>query len=349
MMKQSNTRMNPFVSIIIPCYNEEKFIESFLKSVLVQDYPKELTEILLIDGMSTDKTRGIIQRIALENPGIRLIDNEKRYVPFTLNIAIKSSHGEIIIRMDAHAEYPDDYISGLVKNLLQLNADNVGAIWINKPGNNTMMALAISRVLSSGFGVGNASYRIGAKEICKVDTVPFGCCKREIFNKIGFFDEELLRNQDDEFNARLLKNGGSIYLIPSIKVVYFTRSTVKAMIKMNYQYGLYKPLVAYKIGKLSTLRQLVPFLFELFLLVTGLGSLFSYFFLLTLVTGSVLYLLVDILFSLKIILESKRFSLFFFLPWTFPALHLSYGWGYFKGLLHLVFRIKKTREISTNR
>ncbi|MCX6250039.1 MAG: glycosyltransferase family 2 protein [Bacteroidetes bacterium] len=341
--------MDPFVTVIIPSFNEEKYITSLLENILHQDYPVDRIEVFIIDGLSNDRTQEIIEEYHNRHPYIQLLLNEKRYVPYALNMGIRSAKGEVIIRMDVHSEYPVNYISALLEHLVLLNADNVGGVWINKPGNETMTAFAISRVLSSGFGVGNASYRTGAREVCKVDTVPYGCYRREIFDKIGFFDEELLRNQDDEFNARLVKYGGSIYLIPSLEIIYYTRPTVKAVMKMNYQYGVYKPLVAYKIGRPAAIRQLIPFLFVLFLITGGIGSFFSTWILLALAAGSLLYLLADLLFTIKITIEAKRSSLIFFLPWIFPALHLSYGWGYLEGILRLLFRRKKTGEISSSR
>jgi glycosyltransferase involved in cell wall biosynthesis len=341
--------MNSFVSIIIPCFNEEKFITTLLDNVLDQDYPKELTEVVILDGMSTDRTREMILRIAEKNPVIRLLENEKRYVPFALNKGIKASKGDIIVRMDAHTFYPSNYVSVLVKYLEELKADNVGAVLQNMPGNSSAQGLAISKVLASSFGVGNAKFRIGVKEICRVDTVPFGCYRRDVFDRIGYFDEELLRNQDDEFNARLLKKGGSIYLIPELVIRYFTRTSVRKLINMYYQYGLFKPLVSFKIGRPTTGRQLVPFLFVLFLIITTAGSLFSIQAAKILFAGMALYVAADIFFSLKLTLQSKQSRLILYIPWIFLLLHLSYGWGYMRGLIRFVIMKKRKSEIATNR
>lgn len=333
--------MDKTVSIIIPCYNEKKFISALLEDVLRQDYPPELTEVLVVDGISNDGTRDIIAQYLEKHSSIRLLDNEKRYVPFAMNLGIGASRGDIIIRMDAHTFYPANYISLLVKYLFELKADNVGAVLVNMPGNDTLEALAISKALSSPFGVGNAKFRTGIRQIQRADTVPFGCYRREIFEKIGLFDEELLRNQDDEFNARLLKNGGTIYLIPEITIQYFTRTSVLKLIKMYFQYGLFKPLVSYKIGRPTTKRQLVPLFFVLYLAVTLIGSPFSDWSLFFLLAGFGIYLLTAIFFSINIARKSKM-AMLLYLPWLFFCIHISYGWGYLAGIFKfLLFRQKK--------
>jgi glycosyltransferase involved in cell wall biosynthesis len=337
------------VSIIIPCFNEERFIADFLASVLEQDWPKEFTEIILVDGNSTDRTCEIINRIAEKNSNIRLLKNDKRFVPSAMNIGIKASHGEIIVRMDAHTFYPADYVSLLVKYLLELNADNVGAVFNHTPGDNTMKALAISKILSSPFGVGDARFRLGAKEICQVDTVPYGCYRREVFDKIGYFDEELMRNQDDEFNARLIKNGGKIYLIPFIRITYHTRTEVKKLMTTYYQYGLFKPLVFYKMGRPTSVRQLIPMFFLLFIILTLTGSFFFIQSFWTLIAGLGLYLVADIFFSIRIANRSKESSLLLFLPWLFFELHISYGFGYIMGIIRFILFKRKKMKITTSR
>jgi glycosyltransferase involved in cell wall biosynthesis len=339
----------PFVSVIIPCFNEEKFIGTILENLVAQDYPGDRMEVLVMDGGSTDKTIGIVQKYSTQHPFIRMVHNEQRYVPFALNLGIKSSCGEVIMIMGAHTFYPDNYVSVLVKYLFELNADNVGAFLNTKPGNDSIQALAISKVLSSPFGIGNARYRTGVQEICRVDTVPFGCYKRAVFDKIGFFDEELLRNQDYEFNVRLINSGGSIYLVPFLTISYFTRSSTRQLFRMHYQYGLYNPLVSLKVGRPILSRHLVPLVFLLFLASTGAGSFFFPVFRWLLLTGSALYLLGDLIFSARIIQQTKRYKLIFFLPWIFLFLHLSYGWGYLAGIFRFMLFRKQKSVITTTR
>ncbi|GJQ23461.1 MAG: hypothetical protein HBSAPP01_12510 [Candidatus Brocadia sapporoensis] len=206
----------PSISIIIPSRNEEKFIDKCLDSIIAQDYSKEKLEILVVDGMSNDKTREFIKGYSKQHRYIKLLDNPGKIVPTAMNTGIRDAHGEIIIRMDAHNIYEKDYVSKCVKYLQEYNVDNVGGIWVTLPGSNTLIAQSIAFALSHPFGVGNAYFRIGSKEPRYVDTVPFGCYKREVFQRIGLFDEDLVRNQDDEFNLRLTKNGGKLLLVPDI-------------------------------------------------------------------------------------------------------------------------------------
>jgi glycosyltransferase involved in cell wall biosynthesis len=339
----------PFVSVIIPCFNEEKFIGTILDNLLAQDYPHHSMEIMAVDGNSKDRTREVIGKYAASHPFIRLLINEKQYVPFALNMAIRQSKGDYIIILGSHAEYPHNYISSLVNASVSPDADNVGGICKSKPPNDTIQALAISQALSCSFGVGNAHFRIGSKSIKKVDTVTFGCYKRSVFDRIGLFDEELLRNQDDEFNARLIKNKGSIFLIPDIFVTYFTRDSVKSISKMFYQYGLFKPLVSMKIGKPTTIRQLVPFLFVMFLLTTIPLALFYPLFGWILALGSGTYLLTNLLFSARVSNAARKPVLMLYLPWLFFLIHLSYGWGYLRGIIKFLILHQQIKIIGHTR
>lgn len=346
------TETEPFVSIVIPCRNEERFIGRCIDSVLQQDYPMNDIEVLIVDGRSNDKTREIVLDFAAKYPFIKLLDNEKKIVPSALNAGIRSARGEIIVRMDAHSIYAFDYISKCLRYLEEFGCDNVGGIWITKPGNDTVIARSIAVALSHPFGVGNAYYRIGSPEPRFVDTVPFGCYRKEVFEKIGFFDEDLVRNQDDEFNMRLIKNGGKILLAPEIVSNYYARETFSKLWKMYYQYGYFKPLVAQKVGAVLTVRQLVPTLFTGSLLGTLLLSLFYKPFIWLFVFIIAIYALVNIPLSFLIAVK-KRLEYFFVLPVTFATIHFGYGIGYLKGILDFVIlrknRKKKIEDLPLSR
>jgi len=341
--------MDPFVTIIIPCFNEEKFIASVIENILTQDYPRERLEVFIIDGMSTDRTREIIEEYHHHQPHILLLSNEKRFVPFALNSGIRKAQGDVIIRMDAHAMYPENYVSALVKHLYQLEADNVGGTWITNPANDSAIANSIAVATSSVFGVGNAHYRLGVKEIRKVDTVPFGCFKRSLFDRIGMFDEELLRNQDDEFNARIIQNGGSIYLIPEVAINYFARPNVSSIVKMFFQYSAFKPLVNTKLKRPATLRQFVPLLFVLYLLFGWFIMFISQFFLFFYLGGIGFYIIINLFFSIRNAVKKKKAYLCFYLPWIFFLQHLSYGIGYLKGIITFVILKKSPLYVSSTR
>ncbi len=220
------------VSILIPCRNEEKFIAECLESVLAQDYSDK--EILLVDGMSTDKTR----EIAGKYKEVKILNNEKKITSSALNIGIKNAAGEIIIRMDAHAKYEKNYVSKCVYYLNKYKADNVGGTIKTLASKNTIIAKAIAKSLSSFFGAGSSLFRTGTKECVWVHPVFGGCFKKGLFDKIGYFNENLIRSQDMEFNLRLKRFGGKILLTPDIISYYYTRSTINlAFIYYYFRYS----------------------------------------------------------------------------------------------------------------
>ena len=200
----------PKVSVIIPCLNEAKFIGGCLDSVLSGEFPPRDMEILVVDGNSDDGTQRIIDEYAVRHGNVRRLLNARRNTPSALNIGLAHAWGGVIVRLDAHAVYPPDYIAKLLEWLDKSGADNVGGVWETVPAGPDPICRAIALALSHRFGVGNSLFRIGSGEPRWVETVPFGCYRREVFDRIGVFDEELLRDQDDEFNYRLLKHGERI-------------------------------------------------------------------------------------------------------------------------------------------
>lgn len=324
------------LSVICPIYNEEKYIAKCIDSILAQDYPKDDLEVIFVDGMSKDRTREIVAEYIEKYPFIRLIDNPDRIVPPAMNIGIKASEGDIIVRLDAHAVFPQNYFSELVKNLHKLDADNVGGVCRTLPINDTPVCRSIAYVLSSSFGMGNSHFRIGADSIKEVDTVPFGCFKRELFDRVGYFDEELTRNQDDEFNGRIIKNGGKIFLLPDLVIDYYARDTVAKVYKMFYQYGLFKPLVNKKLGQPATIRQFFPLLFVLGLLLGPLTFLISSAFIWLYLCVLLVYLTLAAVFSSK---ESRSLKEVLIKIWVYFVVHFAYGWGYINGIIKLIFKI----------
>lgn len=335
------------LSVICPVYNEEKYISQCIESLLQQDYPQDDLEILFVDGMSNDKTREIIALYTRQYPFIKMLDNPKKIVPYAMNAGIKASKGDIIIRLDGHVEYPTNYFSALVKNLTELDADNVGALCETLPCGSSSKELAIAEALSSSFGMGNSYFRIGCNEVRRVDTVPFGCFKREVFDKVGLYDNELIRNQDDELNGRIIKNGGKIYLIPSIVTKYYARDKISKVRKMFYQYGLYKPLVNKKLGSPATVRQFFPLAFVLGLFIGAGLSCVSIIVALLYATVLVLYLFLACSFTVKSIVKTGRWGLVLYQPFIYFTIHVSYGWGYligiFKIILHKPFNAESNR------
>ena len=326
-----------FVSVIIPCRNEEKYIEECLDSVINQDYPKEKLEVLVVDGMSEDRTREVIEKYTKQYLFIKLLNNPKKITPVAFNIGVKNSNGDFIIIMGAHSVYERDYISKCVKYSNEYNADNVGGIWKIVPREKTLVAKSIAFASSSIFGAGDAYYRSGYSGQPKwVDTVFGGCYKREVFEKIGLFNENLKRSQDMEFNLRLKKAGGKILLVPDIIAYYYPKSNFKEFFVHNFKDGIWAiyPLKFVKIP--LCLRHYIPFIFILSLLGTGLLGIFFpiFFWLFLFIFGS--YFLVANYFSVKISTKEKDIRFLFLMPLAFATRHIGYGSGSVWGLIKLI-------------
>lgn len=332
------------LSVIVPIYNEEKYIAKCLDSIIEQDYPKEDMELLLCDGMSKDRTREIIAEYQKKYPWIQLLDNPKRIAPCAMNVGINASKGNVIIRLDAHVYYPKNYYSVLVKKLNELpNAENVGAICNTLPVNDTTEAQAIAAVLSSRFGMGDSHFRVGAQKEMEVDTVPFGCFKRSTFDKVGLYDEDLVRNQDDELNARIIKNGGKIYLIPELQCEYYARDTARKVYKMFYQYGLFKPLVNKKLGSPATVRQFFPLFFVMGLLAGPILCLALPVLWWAYIAMVVAWFLLATYFSLK---DSKSLKRILIQNWIYFVVHFGYGWGYIVGIYKILFHSPFVAQVN---
>jgi glycosyltransferase involved in cell wall biosynthesis len=354
----------PYVSIIVPCRNEGRWIAPCLDSILANDYPHDRLEVLVVDGMSTDETRSIVERYASSGARIQLLDNARQITPVALNIGIAAAQGAVILRMDAHVDYPADYIRTLVDLLQARQADNVGGVCLTRPGADTPMARAIAIGMSHPLGVGNSYFRIGSAEERWVDTVPFGCYRREVFDRIGLFDEDLVRNQDDEFNLRLIRSGGRILLTPRVTCRYFTRDSLGKLWRMYYQYGYFKPLVVRKVKGVMTVRQLVPLAFLLSLagglLVAVCGAGLAKWLppqasLAAFAPFSVLLLAYLALLFACALGAAHRYGLSTALCMfaVLPAIHFSYGLGYLRGIRDFLLRrapvVEESRQVPISR
>lgn len=333
--------MNKTVSIVIPCRNEENYIEQCIKSFLVQSYPQELIEIIVADGMSTDNTRKIIDEMKKEHKNIKLLDNLKLSAPTGMNLGIKESKSDIIIIFGAHAYADKDFVR---ENVLALEGKDIGcAGGVITTINDSIKGEAIAEAMSCPFGVGNALFRYAEKEAF-VDTVGFGAYDRKFIIDIGLFDEELVRNQDDELNFRVQKAGKKILLNPKIKATYFSRGDFKKLWRQYYQYGFWKVRVIQKHKKPASIRHLIPLMFVLFLLGGGILSIFSKLIFIGYLLTLLLYLLLDLTFSVKIC-KKKSIKHLPYLFITFPILHISYGVGFIMGLFNFyIFKSKSMEE-----
>lgn len=334
------------VSVICPVFNEEKYIVKCIDSIVDQDYPKDDLEVLFVDGMSIDKTREIILRFGEKYSWIKLLDNPDKIVPYAMNIGIEAAKGDIIVRIDAHSYYASNYISALVMGLSVYNADNIGTVCRTDILNKTAKTLAIKEVLSNRFGVGNSLFRTGITTVREVDTVPFGCWRREVFDKCGLYDTRLVRNQDIELNKRIIRGGGKIVIIPDSYCTYLARETFRGIAGNNYQNGRWNILTVYytkQFGSLS-LRHFIPMCFILSLIIPFLFSFIWYPFLylsaLSLLLYSILIITISVGLSVK-----KRLNLFYLLS-SFFIIHLSYGWGSVSGIIRIIlekFKLHKSK------
>jgi len=324
-----------FVSIIIPVYNEEKYIHSFLDSLLKQDYSQNKIEIFIVDGHSSDKTCEIIENYISRLNYFHLLKNSRKIVPISMNIGIQNSKGEYIIRMDAHAEYPSNYISSLIKFAKKYNTDNIGGICKTKVKSKSMIAWAIKTVLSHKIGVGNSLFRTGVTEPLVVDTVPFGCFKRDVFEKYGLFDERLVRNQDIELNKRITKGGGKILLAPKVSSIYYARENIIAFAKSNYGNGLWNIMTVYytKTLKSLSIRHFVPLLFILSIAIPIMLSFFFFGFIWLSIISITIYSIMVIFLSLKTASYQPIKTLY--LLYVFTVLHTSYGIGSLIGVFKI--------------
>lgn len=310
----------------------------------MQDYPQDKLTVFICDGMSTDETVAIVNDYAIKHAHIQLLVNEKQTTPFALNLGIKASNSDVVIILGAHSELYPDYVSACIEAFkFAPNIGCTGGIIENVYENE--ISDVIGKAMSSSFGVGNAHFRTGNKDGF-VDTVAFGAYKREVFHKVGYFDEELIRNQDDEFNYRLLNNGFTIYLFRKIRSKYYVRASYKKLFKQYEQYGYWKVYVNKKHNTVTTLRQVVPLFFVLFLLLGGLVSFFGQVYFTLFAIGLFLYFAAGYLFAYN--LASDQFQITNIIR-VFFILHFSYGWGYLKGLIDFFVlnkKIKKTELLT---
>jgi glycosyltransferase involved in cell wall biosynthesis len=317
----------PAVSIVVPCRNEADDIETALKSILAQEKPPGGFEVIVADGMSDDGTREILMRLLNEGSQVRIVDNPGGIVSTGLNGAIRLARGKVIIRMDSHTSYAPDYVRRCVEVLTETAADNVGGPWVAR--GTGRIGRAIAAGFQSSFAAGGARSH-DPNYSGPVDTVYLGCWPREVFDRIGFFDEDLVRNQDDEFNLRLVRSGGKLWQSTKIQSWYHPRETLRRLFSQYVQYGYWKVRVIQKHTLPASLRHIIPASFILVLLVLPIMSLYwapAFWMWLGLLT---LYLLFNIFASL-LTAAYRDWGLFPILPAVFATFHFAYGWGFLRG------------------
>ncbi len=333
------------VTIVVPCYNEEKTIRMLLEALSRQTYPLSQMEVVIADGMSEDNTRGIIEEFRQKDTGlhVRVIDNPKRVIPSGLNRAIETARGEYVIRLDAHSVPHPEYVARSVAGLERRLGDNVGGVWKIVPSGDTWMAKAIAAAAAHPLGVGDAKYRY-ADTPGEVDTVPFGAFRRETLMELGGYDEGLHTNEDYELNTRIRQSGGKLWLDPNIQVQYYARSNLGQLVRQYFRYGYWKVHMLRRFPGSLRWRQALPPAFVLLLGVLLVASVWLPVARWMLLGVLVVYILVLILGGLDISLQGQKPYMVFMVPLVIAAMHLSWGSAFLWSVLEQLFSGKDKRN-----
>ena len=338
------------VSLCIIAFNEEKNINGLLNSVVAQTYPHDKTEIIFVDGMSSDKTKKLMEEFrdsyTSDYVAIKIVNNVKRVQPCGLNLAIKNSEGDVIIRIDAHAILNKDFVLNNVK-CIETGEDVCGGYLKKVARGSELMLMAET----SMFGGSVADYRCGTVKKY-VKTVANACYRREVFEKVGLFNEKLMRSEDNEMHYRIRKAGYNICYSSDIRSEYITRPTLKGMLKQKFGNGKYVGLTTKISPKVFSVYHYVPCVFVLCaILATVLFALSfclkNFYLALPFICGAGLYLICDILLSLKTCLKGGKIKYFLPLVVIYPLLHFSYGTGTITGLIKMpFFKCKRIKTIN---
>lgn len=331
--------MPPYVSIIVPCYNEQATIRLLLDAITAQTYPIKDMEVVISDGISQDNTLTVIENYSRGHPGLRIhvIENENRSIPSSLNMAIKESVGDIIVRLDAHSVPIPEYVARCVLALEEGKGTCVGGVWVIRPGGEGWIANSIAAAAGHPLGVGDAMYRLEGKAGA-VDTVPFGSFHRQLIGKIGAFDETLLTNEDYEFNTRVRQSGGIVWLDPQIRSTYIARASLTDLAKQYWRYGYWKYKMLARYPYTLRWRQALPPLFVLSLLGLTLISFFVSIARVFLFAEILIYLLILIGAGVQVAIRQHKLSFIPGLLLAIMAMHISWGSGFLWSLVSLPFK-----------
>jgi glycosyltransferase involved in cell wall biosynthesis len=344
----------PLVTIMVPVRNEESFIEDCLTSLLSGSYPADRLEMLVLDGCSTDSTVTVVEQLAARSGrNIRVLNNPGKTQPYALNIGIQQATGEFIARADAHSKYPPHYIAALMQYMRQYpEAENIGGLWDVQASQPTATAEAIAVAYTHRFSTGNALYRVGVDTPTFTDTVPFGFYRRHVFERYGMYDVELPRNEDQEFNHRIIARGGKVLLVPDVKTTYYARPTFSLLGKMFFQYGWFKPLSQRKQQGIITYRHFIPLL----ALVLFFGVALSAFISGALVLLSFNLALCGMYFILSLVSATnaiaKKHVSYQLIPLVclaFWVSHVCFTAGNLKGIWDFLILRKRVNDIALSR
>lgn len=334
--------MLPTVSIVVPCFNEEKHIRGLLEAISAQTYPLHLMDVTIADGHSTDRTRQVIAEFQQEHPELRVqvVDNDARITPAGINRAVAASNGEIILCLGGHSRPYPDHVERVVAALKSGKGESVGGVLDIRPGAKTWIAQSIAVAAAHPLGVGDALYRY-ASSASVVDTVPFGAWRRCLIEKIGGYDETLLSNEDYEFNARIRESGGKIWLDPAIRSIYFARPSLRALARQYWRYGFWKYRMLCRYPRTLRWRQALPPLFILSLLGGSLLSLIWPVYGWLLGFELVIYFGILGIAGLHSAMRRRKLYLILGLPISIATMHISWGCGFLWSVLSGALKRKK--------
>jgi glycosyltransferase involved in cell wall biosynthesis len=328
--------MPPKVSVIVPCYNEQSTIRQLLEALRSQTFPRSEMEVVIADGMSTDGTRDAIAAFQKDFSDLQVcvVDNKLRNIPSGLNRALEAARGEIIVRLDGHAKPYPDYVENCVKAHAAGRGDNIGGVWEIRPGAGTWIAQSIAVAAAHPLGVGDAMYRLAASA-SEVDTVPFGSYRRTLIEEIGAYNESLLTNEDYEFNTRIRKANGRVWLDPSIRSIYFARSTLRELVRQYWRYGYWKWQMLRRFPDTIRWRQALPPLFVASLIGLALILIFLPIVSWLLLVELILYFFVLFLAGILAAIKQRKSFLLLGLPLAISAMHIAWGSGFLWSMLTL--------------
>ena len=348
-------------SILLPLRDEERHLDELIESLIHQEYDDLNIEFIFIDGHSRDNTLRLLKEKTKHLPfPSKIISNSNKTTPSSLNLGISHASGKYIIRIDGHSIYPENYIKRLLEIHRNCDCDNVGARVETIPNNKySIISNSIAGAMSSSFCVGGSRFRTSKtlSRLVQVDSVPFGCYRKSLLDKIGYFDNDLIRNRDDELNARITGEGGKIILDTSLVVKYIARSNFKLLTKMFYQYGVYKPIAAFKAKRIYTFRQLIPMISIFIAVLLACLSFFNINIFYLFSTLSLLYFLIGFTFSTLSYKDNKNKnkSIINYIKYTIGFLissiciHSSYGFGYIRGIFILFNRKNIAKDLLITR
>jgi succinoglycan biosynthesis protein ExoA len=327
---EDNVAVFPFVSVIIPCRNERGFIERCLEMVFAQTWPVDHLEVIVVDGMSDDGTRDILTRLADGHGNLKVADNPRLTAPTAMNVGLDAAGGDFIVRVDAHAAIPPDYVEVGVRYL-----GEHPEVWCvggprSRVGEGAFGEL-VGALSSSIFTTGNTHRRVGRYE-GPTDGVAYPIWRREVFGEIGRFDEDMVRNQDDDLDVRVMNAGGIIYQLQHLRATYFVRSSVRKTLFQFYQYAYWKPFVLKKNGRIPDWKAGVPAVFFLTLIALTAAGAFWVPAAWAALALLAVYGFAAVLFAFPVAFKS-RFWFFPAAPFLFAALHLVYAWGFLRGFI----------------